>query len=395
MSQLQLLQFFFKLQLLLLVITCQSQKRLQKIQESDFYYQLRIKIKKQRNIKEQSLVRILVNRQSKHILIFKIYDLIINKKYQELNQKHLSCLRELFISGQQCQIKFVLSQQKKNGISLNLHLNRQQNNKQSLENFVNAPQKKLKVETNIKSMKITDQHLLVKEADKLYQQQNYKKALKLYNKALKINNECANIFYMKGKTLIRLNHHKRALTFINKAIKLKSDCSQYLQTKSFALFMLKNLKKSLKFCEKAIELKPENGYLYYSKAKILIKMNSQQQAVESLQLATQKDPNQFQNWLEQGKIFIELKRYEQALVCLNKAIEIKPDNEFLYFLKSHPLFKLQKYYESLKCIDLSLKLKPNFIKFEKAKAFILTKLNRVSEARYFDQCIIKIIKNYR
>ncbi|CAD8161677.1 unnamed protein product [Paramecium pentaurelia] len=275
---------------------------------------------KQKELHQLSLTGL--NKQQNQKKLVELYQIIINKNYEQLNQ-HMKHLRNLFTQNQQ---------QKQNDQYIHSI-----NEKQNLEEICNTPKKQIKIQKINSTMKETDQCLLLKEARKLYSQQDFKKALRYFNKALKFNEKTASLFFMIGKTLIKLNRFKKAITWINKAIKLSSNNSaksQYLLSLASALFQLKENKKSLKIINIAIQLKPQSAGLYFSKSFILKQLNQKEEAIECLKQSTQQNPQYHNAWCLQGHILLQQNKYEQALECFNKVIDIKPSLCYAYFLKS-------------------------------------------------------------
>ncbi|CAD8061568.1 unnamed protein product [Paramecium primaurelia] len=347
---------------------------------------------KQKELHQLSLTGL--NQQQHQKKLVELYQIILNKNYEQLNQ-HMKHLRNLFSQNQQ---------QKQNDQYIHSI-----NEKQNLEEICNTPKsnqfnnfiEQIKIQTINSTMKETDQCLLLKEAHKLYSQQDFKKALRYFNKALKLNVKTASLFFMIGKTLIKLNRFKKAITQINKAIKLSSNNSaksQYLLSLASALFKLRQNKKSLKIINIAMELKPQSAELYFSKSLILKQLNQQEEAIECLKQSTQQNPQYHNAWCLQGNILLQQNKYEQALECFNKVIEINPSFSYAYFQKCFALFKQMKYYDSLNQIDICIQMKPNVKRYQNVKTIILSKLNRISEARYTSlnaSGFIKFIKSKR
>lgn len=104
------------------------------------------------------------------------------------------------------------------------------------------------------------------KANELYDVKNYKKAIKLYQKAIEIKEYEAESYYNAALCHIKLKDFEKAVLLLNKAVLLKQD-SRYFFNLGYSYALLKNNKKALiyfnrawaldntdKDCEKAINL---------------------------------------------------------------------------------------------------------------------------------------------
>jgi tetratricopeptide (TPR) repeat protein len=104
------------------------------------------------------------------------------------------------------------------------------------------------------------------KANELYNTQDYKKAIELYQKAIEVKENEASAYYNSAVCFIKLSKYENAITLLKKALYLKID-SKYFFNLGYCYAMLRNNKKALiyfntawsldnsdKDCEKAINL---------------------------------------------------------------------------------------------------------------------------------------------
>lgn len=109
-----------------------------------------------------------------------------------------------------------------------------------------------------------------KDGNKLYNLQQYKKAISMYKKALQKNENKAASFYNTAVCYIKLKNFKKAIPFLRSAISLRKE-SKYFFNLAYCYAMTNNNKKALNYfnlswamdnddtdCEKAINLILDN-----------------------------------------------------------------------------------------------------------------------------------------
>ncbi|MBP2033661.1 tetratricopeptide (TPR) repeat protein [Clostridium algifaecis] len=113
-------------------------------------------------------------------------------------------------------------------------------------------------------------------ANEYYNERDYKKAIELYEKAIKLKDNEVSALYNSAVCLIKLREYLKAIPKLKEAIRLKRE-SKYFFNLGYCYAMLKNTKKALisfntawclnnsdKDCEIAINILLKN---YISKSK--------------------------------------------------------------------------------------------------------------------------------
>lgn len=142
-------------------------------------------------------------------------------------------------------------------------------------------------------MIVADHINLSKEADALFQEGEYKEAIKLYNKVIKLTPNNNIIWNNMGLAFDNLKKHDKAIKCYDKAIEIKTDYANAWNNKGFVLHKLKRYDEALECFEKAIEL----------------------------------DPVHISAWNNKANVLYDLKRYDEELKCYKKLLELNPNDD--------------------------------------------------------------------
>jgi len=110
------------------------------------------------------------------------------------------------------------------------------------------------------------------EADNLYKDHHYEKALILYDQVLVLFPEYALAHLGKGETLFALKRYQESLDIFNKAIEVDNSVASahFYQSRAQALCNLQHYEESLIDYNQAIDINPLNARLYDEKANVLL-----------------------------------------------------------------------------------------------------------------------------
>lgn len=139
---------------------------------------------------------------------------------------------------------------------------------------------------------------LIKMGDLYRYNEDYKKALEIYNKAAndyyKNDFNTANwpILYKRGITYERLNNWTNAKKDLEQALKLEPEQPQILNYLGYAMAdRNENLSDALAMIEKAVSLQPNDGYIIDSLGWVYYKLERYQDAAAQLEQAIELEPS--------------------------------------------------------------------------------------------------------
>lgn len=232
------------------------------------------------------------------------------------------------------------------------------------------------------------------------QQQHPSKALRLFDRALAILPNAADILADKGKVLVELGQHHEALACFERAIAINPEHWMALQNQGATLLALKRpsdalgafdrllvvmrnhpaafnnralaLKDLGRFNEaiddfrKAISVNPKDAEILTNLGDSLFATRNYNEAGASYDKALALKPDLAQAWLGRANIHCELKRYEDAVAAYDKAISLKPDLAEAWYGRGSVLSDHKRYEEAVGDFSKALALKPDLIGAEGA-----------------------------
>ena len=208
------------------------------------------------------------------------------------------------------------------------------------------------------------------QAEKLFRQKKYKKALRLYDTVIRKSEAINDITFLdmyyssRAKINMHLNNYKKSLNDINKAINLKPKTYLYFferyeikekfkdltgaqedlntvfkilqQNNSehiFKMFLASLKMREKKYLEAADLLKNTDGIQYNNEKINTIKLELYGYLGDKTNLLATIDklinifPQRISYWDCKLNLYIELKEYKKAFMIIEKILSIEPDNE--------------------------------------------------------------------
>lgn len=147
---------------------------------------------------------------------------------------------------------------------------------------------------------------LFKKGFKCYTENDFKCALRYYDKAL--------AFYKKVKpiSINVLNEPIYMLLFFNKGE---------------ALFTIGNYEGALNYFNKALNIHNDNGDVWNNKGLTLEMLNRDDEAIIAYDNAINYDSDNDLYYCNKGTVLKKLNRNDESLDCFNKALKINPENK--------------------------------------------------------------------
>jgi len=205
---------------------------------------------------------------------------------------------------------------------------------------------------------------LLRQGNKSINSLQYRSALKKYNKAIKLNNNNANLYNERGFIYSKLEQYQEAINNFDQAIKINDKFLIAYQERGLAKLALQQYQEAINDFNTAITLTPDSiinlsalNYFYRGFAKGYL-----QQFRESnidFKTAIKLSPNNSYIFFRIGMAHAELKQYKTALAFLNKSFTLVPQKffiELLYFYTGLTLYHLEQYQDAIDNLDTSIRL---------------------------------------
>ncbi len=149
--------------------------------------------------------------------------------------------------------------------------------KKSLEDIQEKGNQKINSILELTKSNITINNLF-NEANRAYEQKEYRDVITLCDKILEINDSIAEVHSNKGNALAEINDFKNAIKAYDKAIEINPNESKAYLNKGITLLKMSNLTKALSCFTKAEDLNPDNSQNYNKACIYSLWLNSDAEA---------------------------------------------------------------------------------------------------------------------
>ena len=191
----------------------------------------------------------------------------------------------------------------------------------------------------------------------------YEEAIKCFDKALEYNPNSAYSMFYKSMVYMNLEDFENAQDMIIKALNIIPDNTEFLNNYCYILIKLDKNNEAIDIANEALKIDPDSVETYTNKAFALENLNRFDEAIECYNKALKINPNFFEAWHNKAFSLENLNRFDEAIECYNKALELHPNNyhilekiSWLYVKKGDPE-NAAKYFS--KAIDLHSSLEEN------------------------------------
>jgi superkiller protein 3 len=221
----------------------------------------------------------------------------------------------------------------------------------------------------------------------LYRQGRYQEALACFNQVLTIfpNNKA---YIHKGIVLGKLGDYLGAIKLYDKAIQINNkDYLAYLN-KAYSLINLRRYDEALKICNQGIAIIQANSILYDAKGAAILyntrgaalgRLNRYEETIENYNKAIELKPDYYEPHKNKFCALYNLKRYREALETCDKAIALEPNRHNIYEVHTNramALNRLERYQEALEAAETVLKIMPDYKMAINAKKYAVQELNK-------------------
>ena len=183
---------------------------------------------------------------------------------------------------------------------------------------------------NVESQEVEE---LIREAEQLHSEGNYKKAEELYRKVLSLDPTNSIAYHNLGIMALQGEQYELAEKLIKAASDLEPDNIKYLMDLGTVYFCLKKFSKAISIYKKALEISSDDFELLFNLGSILMEVQRFEEAREYLDRAVvlcHWDPRPF---VKLAYCLVQLNRYDEAEEIAKAAYVLRPrDKEHLFIL---------------------------------------------------------------
>lgn len=219
-------------------------------------------------------------------------------------------------------------------------------------------------------------------------------ALKIFDKALKIDPKFAEALYNKAEVLIKLNRKNEADECYNRLINLSDRTLEHLPENVSALEKKGNALMMLGKCDEAlncyglitrvdpknlgalkniVELDPGNAKAWNNMGSAFYNRHEYEESLKSYDKAIDLEPKFPIALCNKGVVLGKLGKYDEAIECYEAAIRFNPQHAKAWYSKGITLHDQGNYLEAIQCFDEAIKLNPRYAKAWYQKGLIFAK----------------------
>lgn len=200
-------------------------------------------------------------------------------------------------------------------------------------------------------LKLGELYFLVKQ---------YQKGIDYVNKALRVNENLAKAYYLKGSIYRESGDTTRAISSLQTAIEQDSKFEDAFYDLGLIYAARKN-PLAFEYYNNAISLNPANENARFARARLLQDLNKYDEAIGGYENILSANKNCDNCAYNIGAIYLEVKKdNKKALEYFTKAITINPNYTEAYFARGYTYSKLKDNASARADYNMCLKLYPNY-----------------------------------
>ena len=158
-----------------------------------------------------------------------------------------------------------------------------------------------------------------------YMQEDYAGMNEACQKALALDDQNANHYFLSAKAAVGLKNGIQAIAMLTKAIMLNETFTEAYQMRAEILWVMRQAKDASEDIEKLLEMNPEDENALLLKGEILAVGGEEEQAMGLIDQVLALNPFCEKAYLLKGNYFLAQKEFDKAIEVYNEALEINPN----------------------------------------------------------------------
>lgn len=201
---------------------------------------------------------------------------------------------------------------------------------------------------------------LLKLAELFYLVKQYQKGIEYVNKALKINENLAKAYYLKGSIYRESGDTTRAISSLQTAVEQDSKFEDAFYDLGLIFAARKN-PLALEYYDNALRINSVNENARYARARLLQDLNKTEEAIAGYESILAVNKNCENCLYNLGAIYLEIKKdTKKALEYFTKALEVNPNYLEAYFARGYTYSALKDKASAEADYKMCLKLEANY-----------------------------------
>lgn len=178
-------------------------------------------------------------------------------------------------------------------------------------------------------------HQLVKEGKLV-------RALDVIQTLHKLHPDKAEYVSTHAWVYFKMENYRLALKLSEKAVKLDPSKARDHAILGASRLFFKQYQPALEATLKAIQLDPDQSLAYLTLGEVYLKQGDPEQALPALKQAGRLEPNNSRVWTRLSSAFIKLEQWDKAQLSAERALELEPEGPGVHFNLAMVYFKKQK-----------------------------------------------------
>lgn len=200
---------------------------------------------------------------------------------------------------------------------------------------------------------------LLKLGELFYLVRQYELAITHINKALKIDENMAHAYYLKGSVFKEMGDTAKAISSMQTAIEQDNKFFDAFVDAGL-LYAAKKNPLAFEYFDNAIRLRPTNENVLFAKAKLLQDLNKTEESVTLYKQILSKNSSNTDVLYNLGAISLNKKYINEAIDYFSKAVAVDPNYTDAYFARGAS-YEAMKDFENAKAdYNMCLQVTPNY-----------------------------------
>ncbi len=192
----------------------------------------------------------------------------------------------------------------------------------------------------------------------LHEIKRYNDAITYFDKAIAIYPVFPEAYFNRGNSFLMVKEYSKAILSYNKALEYRPDYTDAYSNQGAAYLGNEQFEHALLCYDKAIRLKPDFYGAYLNRGVIHRDLKQYEDALHNFKKAILLKPKYAEAYVNIALVFKESGRYDDAIINLDKAIYNNPECAEAYYNKGNILREIRKYDDAIVCYDIAIALNP-------------------------------------
>jgi tetratricopeptide (TPR) repeat protein len=193
-----------------------------------------------------------------------------------------------------------------------------------------------------------------------------------------------------GTTLHKQGRPQEALQVFEKAVQLKPDAADLWRHLANIHVELNHADQALQCFQRILQLSPRDRDAAYNRGSLLLQTARLEEAVSCFDLCEHWQPDHWPTLQKRALALYGLERFEEALVDIERAYALDPTQADVCNNAAVFLQRLGRYEEALPWFDRALERRPDYPSASTNKAATLTNLHRFAESlAVYDETVVR------